>query len=280
MDSCEYQNSKAGRTCLAVKRNWLSLTILLPRFWAAGSNGTNLLLLLLCSTFAEGAQNCHPLLGPNTKVNFYEHNVPTYLIFGKVRLPVDPAILVPAGGLFFGGSGWGGEGEKMRRTKTQSVDTSDYKTTQEGTKYKIDKEMAYVYNEKDDTLCGLSLVARGAVSLVVDPAGTDNTATYTGTMQWPLVWTDLITTLPLLIQDEVDQPARRSIDIGITNQQIGFINVIVNVINIGGGGGGGGVLLEAYLSRLLDRVGTVCKANSDIPWITPGAITLDVSRTA
>lgn len=234
-------------------------------------------MLLLCSTFAEGAQNCHPLLGPNTKVNFYEHNVPTYLIFGKVRLPVDPAILVPLGGLGFGG----GEGEKTRRTKTQSVDTSDYKTTPEGTKYKIDKEMAYVYNEKDDTLCGLSLVARGAVSLVVDPTGTDNDATYTGTMQWPLVWTDLVTTLPLLVQDNVDQPARRdSINIDDSFNFNTIITTYINVDLVFVNNGGGGGLLEAFLGRLLDRVGSICKANSDIPWITPGAITLDVSRTA
>lgn len=222
-----------------------------------------LLLLLLCSTFAEGAQNCHPLLGPNTKVNFYEHNVPTYLVFGKVRLPVDPAILVPLGGLGFGGG-------KTRKTKTQSVDTSDYKTTPEGTKYKIDKEMAYVYNEKDDTLCGLSLVASGAVSLVVDnPTGTD--ATYTGTMQWPLVWTDLVTTLPLLIQDSVDEPARF---LDTTNNFVTVITTIINVdVTIISGGGGDG-----FLGRVLDRVGSVCKANSEIPWITPGSITLDVSR--
>jgi hypothetical protein len=235
-------------------------------------------VFLLCSTFVEGAQNCHPLLDPNLnpKVNFYDHYVPTYLIFGKVKLPVDPAILVPLGGLL------PPQDNKKRRAKPQSVDTSDYKTTPEGTKYKIDKEMAYVYNEKDDTLCGLSLVARGAVSLVVDPPGADNTVTFSGTLQWPLVWSDFVTTLPLLVQDPIDQPARR--DIGGDNTQVGInigdgtiIQVLINVIqinvNVDFSGGG----LDGFLGRLLDRVGSICKANSDIPWITPGSITLDVT---
>lgn len=213
-----------------------------------------------CSAkFPSAASACHPLLGPDTFVNFFDQRVPGYLIFGKVKLPVDPSILVPLGGLGYI-SGRNGA------AKIQSVDTDGYKTTPEGNKYKVDKDTLYVYNGKEDTLCGLTLIARGPVKVTAPSSGEmPMTETYTGTLEWPIAWTDIVTTLPLLIDDDVDRQsgARQSVG-GIAN----FILQLILQPEI----------LPAYVEATLDRVAAVCKANSDIPWITPGSITLDVTR--
>lgn len=169
---------------------------------------------------------------------------------------MDPAILVPLGGL--------GYISERNAAKTQGVATSDdyTKTTPEGNKYKLAKDMAYVYNDKDDTYCGVTIVAKGAVSVVFNPTGDDNDATYTGTLEWPILWTDLITTLPLLIDDDVDVPAPPRQIPGL--RQIPAFDLATVAV--------------AYIEAVLDRVAHVCKSNSDIPWITPGSITLDVTR--
>jgi len=187
-----------------------------------------------------GADNCHPLLGPGTSITYYDEKVPVYLIFGKIEYPVDPAALVPFGGLLFFGLPTRNSGRKAAKIQSATEATEDYKTTKAGTNYALAKDTLYV--EKDGSLCGLTLVARGAVKL--DAPGDQD---YEGTLEWPLVWTDLITTLPLLIGDN-DPPSTRQLDAAV----------------------------EVYLENTLDRIAALCK-NNNIPWVTPGLITLDVS---
>jgi hypothetical protein len=197
---------------------------------------------LCCSTLLSGADNCHPLLGPNTVITYNEEKVPVYLIFGKIEYPVDPAVLVPLGGLGFGRKA----AKKAAHIQTATESTEDYKTTKTGTKYTVAKDTLYV--EKDGSLCGLALVARGEVKLSA-PARTGMMAqNFEGTLEWPLVWTDLITTLPLLIDGDDVEARQPGVD----------------------------AVLEVYLDNTLDRIASLCK-NNNIPWVVPGQITLDVS---
>lgn len=207
--------------------------------------------------FAEGGEACHPLLGKDTVVEFNAHRVPIYLIFGKVNLPVNPAILFPLGGVFI-------EDRKAAKAGIQAAkETDEYKTTDKGSQYKVEGDHIYVKSKKDSTICGLAAVARGPVTLTAPIPETMpvETQLYTGTIEWPIVWTDLITTLPLLIRDD---PTTRS----VTGFDLGaFLGPIVaEVVGI-------------YLTETIDRVAAVCEANSDIPWINPGSITLDVRPT-
>lgn len=204
--------------------------------------------------FVDGADACHPLLGDDTTITFNQHNVPVYLIIGKIRLPVDPAFLLPLGGLGLDASDLI-INLPLRKAGSKAASASvmgqsdEYKTTPAGTKYKADKDYVYVLNEKDNTLCGLSLVARGQAEMSV-PSDAPMTPPqlYSGFMEWPIFWTDVITTLPLLITDPSnDQFARQ--------EQI----------------------IVSWFGKLLDRLAAVCKANDDIPWITPGGITFDLT---
>lgn len=191
--------------------------------------------------FVEGANACHPLLGPNTQATFTS-GVPVYLMFTKIEIPVDPAWLLPLGGIFIGG-------DKSRvQPKAQVMGETEYKTMQDGTKYVSGKDYAYVLNEKSNALCGLSLVAKGPATVTVSSTVNmmPTTDTYTGDIEFSLLWTDLITTLPLLIQDPVDPPTDRS------QRIFGSQDV------------------------LLERLAVMCK-NNEIPYTTPGSITFDVS---
>lgn len=222
-------------------------------------------------TFETIARNCHPLLGPTTTVTFNSDFVPVYLIFGKIQLPVNPAIVVPLGGFGYISERTQGSAAEILSKKDKDYsdkpDTSDYKSTPEGNKYKFEGNTAYVYNEKDNTLCGLSFVARGDVKLTVTRTGQSN-LNYAGTMEWPIIWTDLITTLPLLIDDRVEAPARAP------GSPIPIGPIVLNpTLTLGD-------IASLYLEKTLDRIAAVCKTNDDIPWVTPGAITLDVAPVA
>lgn len=218
--------------------------------------------VLSCSKFAEGAQACHPLLGPNTLVSFNREYVPVYIIVSKIQLPVDPAIVIPIGG-------YANDAARKTKASIQGVDKKEleYKTTPEGNKYKLADTGAYVLNEKDNTLCGLSLVGRGKVSLTIDREGTTNDATYEGTMQWPVMWSDLVTSLPLMVGEDI-VPVRRQG--GGTNFFPGGPFWITPLYAEG--------VTDVWLEKTLDRLAAICKANDDIPWVSPGTITLDVSR--
>lgn len=170
--------------------------------------------------------------------------MPVYLIFGKIQFPVDPAALIPFGGLGFFGAPTRHSGHKAAKIQS-APESDDYKTTKAGTKYAVSKDALYV--EKDGSLCGLTLVAYGEVKLDAPARTGMMSENYEGTIQWPLVWTDLITTLPLLIGDGSAPETRQ-------------FNAIV----------------EVYLENTLDRIAALCK-NNDVPWVTPGLITLDVS---
>lgn len=119
-----------------------------------------------------------------------DENVPVYLIWGKIEYPVDPAALLPLGGFYLTNCQSGS-------AKIQSADTDDCKTgtTKSGNQYAVSKDHAYIYNEKENSLCGIALVAYGAVKLEAPPAsGSMMNREYAGTIEWPLVWTDIVTT--------------------------------------------------------------------------------------
>jgi hypothetical protein len=195
-------------------------------------------------------------LESTNKIEFNEKRVPIYLIFGKIQLPVDPAIVLPFGGFPYITDRKSSRAQLMGDSKSKD----EYMATPEGNKYMVDGNKAYLVNEKDSSLCGLAVVAKGPVTITM-PAETmgDDDVVFKGTIEWPLLWTDFITTLPLLISDDVEAPAPRQ-----SLQQFLL--------------GTGFELLKENFGRVLDRVAAVCQANDNVPWIAPASVTIDVTR--
>jgi hypothetical protein len=223
--------------------------------------------------FVSQATACHPLLGAGTFVDFTTP-IPVYAMWTKTKIPADPAWAWRIWmGLKYAGNAMTDPDLTFPvppvgppTAKIQGVDKSEYKTAPDGSKYVSGSNYIYRVDEKDGSLCGLTLVAKGPVTVTVDPpADTVQVvapSVYTGTIESPLVWFNGIVLLPgpQDVAEEV-MTCRRT---GRCNQR----DLIVN--------GDSGPIQAVVLEKTLERIDAMCKQN-DIPFADIGSITLDVS---
>lgn len=172
--------------------------------------------LFLCRYgFTPAASECNPLLTPSTLIDFGLYQSPpadVYAMFTKIKIPADPAwawnlwkgLRPAASGLDSG----------LRRVKAQSLDAGDdgYDTASDGTKYVRGPGYTYVVDQKDDTLCGLTLVVKGLAAIHV-PSDRDGlnwvggvSSVREGFIESPFLWWNGVLKLPGAKSEEVTLP--------------------------------------------------------------------------
>jgi hypothetical protein len=194
-----------------------------------------------CSNEFEDAASCDPLLTRKARITFSD--VPVYAMVTRVALPLDSSMLerllplsdpgaspppnpnfppFTPGIPFVPGAPWQGlpvPGAGNSEIQQQSagngiVNTGTNQVTRQPGSSSRSARVAvasavtpadYTYYQ-DDTLCGLTLVAKGPARLRIQ--GSDRS--YAGSMESTLLWTNSLVTLPQFMGDAIGASGGRS----------------------------------------------------------------------
>jgi hypothetical protein len=224
------------------------------------------------SNFADAA-SCNPLLTRNTEILF--RNVPVYLMFSQLRLPLDSAMLTPLLPVLNSASRSASARTAATTQQVLRQVSSSRSSAQKRGAHAAAVSVAaaaegaadYGYYEEDTTLCGLTLVAKGLVTLRTRSG--PETHRYKGHMETTLLWSNAVLSLPGFMADQLTagpNGARTTANLFSTNVRQQLTSSVYNGI------------ARAGINTVVGNSADITSTNGGTGSVTGGDATINASN--